>query len=136
MSVNMSIRGRLAKDGKLVPSKTNPEQELLYLTVATTLYGYKDQQTNEWKEVTEFYEVQFSFKKGMADRWIQNNMLAKGHLLDIKNLMVWQGEPNENNGKHYHNNLFMLLPNQSMYDNVEFLSYPHAVSSNGGQAQQ
>lgn len=136
MSVSMSIRGRLAQDARLVTSQTNDQIELLYMTIATTLYGYTDKNDgNNYKEVTEFYEVQLRFKKGMADRWIKNNMLAKGHLLDIKNIYMVQGEPNESNGKFYANNTFYLLPNQSIYDNVEFLQYPHAVSSNGGQQQ-
>jgi hypothetical protein len=135
MSLNMSIRGRLAEDARLIIAPSNPETELLYMTIATTLYGYTDKKDgNQWKEVTEFYQVQLSFKKGMADRWIKNNMLAKGHMLDIKNLMMVQGEPTLHNGKHYHNNTFYLLPNYSMYDNIEFLHYPHAVSSNSSQA--
>jgi hypothetical protein len=137
MSAQMSIIGRLTKDARLVQSTNNDQKELLYFNIATDLYGYTDKnKNNEYQQITEFYDVQLSFKKGGADRWLKNNMLAKGHMLEVRNLILLQRDPKESNGKYFQNNLFILLPNMSIYDNVEFLQYPHAVSANGQSSPQ
>jgi hypothetical protein len=135
MSAQISITGRLTKPARLITSATNDQTELLYFTLATDLFGYTDQnKNNEWVQITQFYDVQLSFKKGMAQRWIENNMLAQGHLVKLTNMMILQRDPKEHKGKYYPNNLFCMLPNMSMYDNVQFLQYPHALKSNSTQS--
>ena len=135
MSAQISITGRITKVPRLITSTTNDQTELLYFTLATDLFGYTDQnKNNEWVQITQFYDVQLQFKKGMAQRWSDNNMLAVGHLLKLTNMMILQRDPKEHNGKHYPNNLFCMLPNMSMFDNVQFLQYPHALTSNSSQS--
>jgi hypothetical protein len=128
MSAQMSILGRLTKPARLVTSNTDDKVELLYFTLACDLHGYTDKnKNNEWVQVTEYYDVMLKFTKGMADNWIKGNMLAKGHMLEVRNLMFLQRDPTESNGKHFKNNLFCLLPKMSIYDNVEFIQYPHMI---------
>jgi single-stranded DNA-binding protein len=134
MSVNMSMIGRLTREAKVIVSNNNPETELLYMTLAVETHGYKDNQTQQWVQKTEFYDVQLRFKKGMADRLIKNNMFAKGHKLSVKDIAPLQLAPKVQNNKAYANNLFVLLPNANIYSAIEFIDYPHALKSNGTQA--
>jgi hypothetical protein len=122
MSLKMSIRGQLASDAHLITAPSNPEIELLQMTVATTLHGFYDRNNgNKWVDVIEYYKVNLSFKKGMVDRWVENNLLVKGQTIDIENLLLVRGKPTSINGKHYHNNTFRLLPDCSMHDSIRFL---------------
>ena len=133
MSVNMSMIGRLTKDARVMVSNNNPETELLYMTLAVDTYGYKDKQTGQWVQKTEYYDVQLRFKKGAMDGRIKNNMFAKGHKVSVKDVVMLQRDPKVHNGKAYANNLFVLLPTANIYTAIEFIDYPHAISSNSSQ---
>lgn len=136
MSANMSIMGRISKEIRLIDSTRKANTQVIFLTLATEVQNYKDKNTNEYVQKTEYYNVRLTFPKGEMNSNLNSNMFAVGHLLDIKNLAFIALAPTESNGVLYPNNTFTLLPNMKIKDNVEFISFPKAVKGNGGQQQQ
>lgn len=122
----LEITGRLTEDATIYPNKNNPNRELLVMTVAVDVRGYKDKTTQQFKKSTEFLKLMFNIPKGGVDYWVRDNKMVKGHQLTIRNLILIQGA-SLYNGKAYPDNYLTMADGARLSDNLKWLHTPHAV---------